>query len=357
MRAVVTGDWHIGISTHGVQEEDGVNSRTRDVVRAAEEIIDYAIANRVDRFIHLGDVWHRNHPNPTDMALAIQLFNKLERAQIYTFVLAGNHDYVHGPRCDATEALSNVDWKYVKFFSDPTVIDDHGVRWLICPHTKKKQLEAFLDDINIYSGDRQNIVLCHTMFQGCIVGSEDTMMSTGVQMIPRDMSVDAIFSGHIHKSQILERQGCATVYHPGSPVCMDFGERHDAKEFIDADVGGASGSKIGTTWVPVKYKRKFIHLDSLMLVDWPDLTGAIVRVEAEKSIVSVEDIENEIKRRGAHAVASIKLLTNEEMAILEHNLTEMTDDKTLMANFLRERCPEHFEKAWNAAWQTIAATQ
>lgn len=352
MRTVVTGDWHIGISTHGVQEDDGVNSRTRDVVRAAEEIVDYAIANKVDRFIHLGDVWHRNHPNPTDIALAIQLFNKLEQAGIYTFVLAGNHDYVHGPRFDATEALSKVDWKYVRFFSDPMVMDDSYIRWFIMPHTKKKTLEEFVASISP-DDQKMNIALCHTMFKGCIVGSEDMMMATGVQMIPRDLNVHLIFSGHIHKSQILERENCATVYHPGSPVCMDFGERNDTKEFMDVWLDGREH----ITWVPVKYQRRFIHLDSLMLEDWPDLTDAIVRVEAQKNIMaSVEDVEDEIKKRGAHSIASIKLLSKEELQILDKQMTEMVDDKVLMADFLRERCPEQFEKAWNLAWEAIGAT-
>lgn len=356
MRAVITGDWHIGISTYGVQEIDGVNSRTRDVVRAADEIIDYAIANKVDRFIHLGDVWHRNHPHPTDIALAIMLFNRLEQAGIYTFVLAGNHDYVHGPRFDAAEALGKINWKYVRFYSDPVRLTDGVVQWVICPHTQKKKLDEFLDDLNIFCPDdsvKQNIVLAHTMFQGCIVGSEDTMMATGVQMIPREMTVDAIFSGHIHKAQILERQGCAPVYHPGSPMCMDFGERNDAKEFMDVMIG----DQIVVNSVPVKYQRRFIHLDNLDLASWPDLTDAIVRVEAKKNaIASVEDVENEIKRRGAHAVASIKLLTEEEQYALDHQISEMVDDKVLMANFLRERCPEQFDKAWAYSWEAISAT-
>jgi DNA repair exonuclease SbcCD nuclease subunit len=190
------------------------------------------------------------------------------------------------------------------------------------------------------------------MFQGCVVGSEDTMMAAGVQMLPRNLGVNTIFSGHIHKPQRLVQDGCADVWHPGSPASMDFGERFDTKEFLDVSI---LPSGISISSVPIKFQRRFVQLDSLDVSLWPDIKDAIVKVDAEvEASVDSAEIENELIKRGAHSVASIRVRTKVEVTAMNYG-SAIVDDKILMAQYLREQCAneEDFQRAWQLAWSSI----
>lgn len=359
MKAAITGDWHIGLNTHGVFDpETGMNTRLIDIRNAAEEIINHAIADGATHFFHLGDLFHTNHPTPTEIAVAQTLINKLSDAGIRTYIISGNHDFVQGKKLDALEMFSKQKIDHVTFHSDPKVVLDGDVRLVIIPHCTQAELMQFVESSKIPQDDKLNVMLCHTTFAGAQVGSEDRMMAAGVTMLRQELNVNVVFSGHIHKPQKLVSaySGRADVHYPGSPIQMDFAERNDEKEFLAFENHGKSFHVISH---PIKSGRKLIQIDTCDYNTWGNIDGAIVKAVVPKDKASgwtAEDIETTLKHRGAFKVASVQIIDHEAQQVAEQVVASKTD-QDLIWEFLQSRLGEDATGGWYDAQEVLADVQ
>jgi DNA repair exonuclease SbcCD nuclease subunit len=356
VKAFITGDWHIGLNTHGVFiPEYGMSSRLMDIKAAANEIIDAAINSGASHFLHLGDLFHTNHPTPTEIGVAQELIQRLSKAEITTYIISGNHDFVQGNKLDVMEMFGKQELANVKFFSDPKVVVDGDVRLVIVPHCTQLELMHFVENSEIPQDGKLNVMLCHTTFTGAQVGSEDRMMAAGVTMLRQELNVKVVFSGHIHKPQKLVSaySGRADVYYPGSPVQMDFAERNDQKEFIVFENNGPS---FHVTHQPIKAGRKLVQIETCDYNTWGNLDGAIIKVVVPKDQAvgwTIDDIETTLMHRGAFLVSSVKIIDNDAQQQVEQVATSQTD-QNLMWEFLSQKLGDEAEAGWYEAQEVLA---
>lgn len=346
MKCLITGDWHLGLLTHGVQRPDGFNSRMQDLKDVILELAN-RLSGTADCFIHLGDLFHSNTPTPAAIATAADIFNVITKQFKHCFVIGGNHDYAV-TRVNPLEVISKMHG--VTCIVTPTRVQVGGKEFAFIPHTNKKDLDAFIAGIDGHP--RNNRVLCcHTTFSGALTGAEDFMLAAGVNPISRGIA-EIIFSGHIHKPQVLKTKQSeyADVYYPGSPMVLDFSERNEKKIALLYDT--VTGNVLD---FELYEPRKFIQLETDDVAAWPNLNEAVVKVRVKKSNNGVYDaLIKAIKDRGAHSIAGI-VVDNDEIVESKKQDVAKIDEKQLMWDFLSQKLGKEAEEGWKMAWEIIAS--
>src|SRR5919206_404520 len=93
MKLLHFADLHLGVENYGRPDAaTGLSTRLGDFLRTFDEVIDYAIAERVDAVLFAGDAFKTRDPNPTVQRAFAQRILRLSRAAIPTVLLVGNHD-------------------------------------------------------------------------------------------------------------------------------------------------------------------------------------------------------------------------------------------------------------------------
>ncbi len=93
MRLFHTSDTHLGHQQYAALGPDGLNVRERDIAAAFNAVVDAAIAERPDAFLHAGDLFDGVRPGNRALAVAMAAFHRLSQAGIPTVVIAGNHEH------------------------------------------------------------------------------------------------------------------------------------------------------------------------------------------------------------------------------------------------------------------------
>jgi exonuclease SbcD len=85
-----------------------------------------------------------------------------------------------------------------------------------------------------------HILVIHGSIQGAVYGSERTVMLGQDVVLPLQMvkrpEWDYVALGHIHQHQALEPERDPPVVYPGSIERIDFGEEHEPKGYVRAEV-------------------------------------------------------------------------------------------------------------------------
>ena len=93
MRIFHTSDTHLGHQQYPRTDEAGLNQREQDIYAAWHKVVDAAVAEGPDLFLHAGDLFDGVRPGNRALAHAMDGFLKLSRAGIPTVVIAGNHEH------------------------------------------------------------------------------------------------------------------------------------------------------------------------------------------------------------------------------------------------------------------------
>jgi exonuclease SbcD len=93
VRVFHTSDTHLGHSQYPRTGDDGLNVRESDIYAAWHKVVDAAVAEKPDLFIHAGDLFDGVRPSNRALAHAMEGFLKLSRAGIPTVAIAGNHEH------------------------------------------------------------------------------------------------------------------------------------------------------------------------------------------------------------------------------------------------------------------------
>lgn len=91
-RLLHVSDTHLGHQAYSRLTADGLNQREVDAQSALARVVDSALGEPPDVFLHTGDLF--DHPRPSNRAIAFALeqFRRLSEARIPTVVVSGNHD-------------------------------------------------------------------------------------------------------------------------------------------------------------------------------------------------------------------------------------------------------------------------
>jgi exonuclease SbcD len=264
-------DAHIDIANYGRHDPaTGLPVRVLDFLKSLDEIVDTAIAEKVDLVLFAGDAYKDRNPAPTFQREWGRRIIRLSKAKIPTLLLIGNHDLSPSlGRANALEEYRTLEIPYVKVLTEPGYLGPDElwnlpVQVVALPWVGRSQMVAALNisgetpaDINAQLEERltelvkgyietrldpklPSILLAHASVQGAIYGSERSVMLGNDVVLPgslvRDKRLDYVALGHIHKAQDLNENKHPPVIYPGSIERVDFGEVDDEKFFVLAEL-------------------------------------------------------------------------------------------------------------------------
>jgi exonuclease SbcD len=93
VRIFHTSDTHLGHAQYPRTDATGLNQREADIYATWHHLIDLAVAEKPDLFIHAGDLFDGVRPSNRALAHALDGFLKLSRAGIPAVAIAGNHEH------------------------------------------------------------------------------------------------------------------------------------------------------------------------------------------------------------------------------------------------------------------------
>jgi exonuclease SbcD len=352
-----TADIHIGMENYGrVDPGTGINARVMDFLRRLSDIGDYAIERGIDLFVFAGDAYKTRDPNATYQREFARRIKRIADAGIPVILLVGNHDMPAVAR-----RASSVDIFGTLEVPNVYVGEREELRQITCrrgqplqvatapyplrtalisrdEHQGKSlaELDNLLQAVMIENlqglaeqarrqPDIPAILVGHFSVNEASHGSERNIMIGRDAAVPRSILTDPIWRyvalGHVHKHQSLNSGAQPPVVYCGSIERIDFGEEHEPKGFVVAEIGDGD-----TEWQFVRgYRREArpfvtVRTDVRDAADptaevvaairaHGDLSAAVVRViiclrqEQEPLLV-----EREIRRalEGAYFVAALQ---------------------------------------------------
>lgn len=284
-------DAHIDMANFGRHDpETGLPLRVMDFLKSLDEIVQTAVAEKVDLVIFAGDTYKDRSPAPTFQREWGKRIMQLSRAGILTLLLTGNHDISPATgRAHAIQEFDTLDVPHVRVlhqpqFLTPADLEDLPVQVMALPWISRSGLAASLEfggaePEKIYASlnarlselvnnwldeadpDFPTILTAHASVEGARYGTERmVMLGTDLVLPPalvKDPRFDYVALGHIHKPQDLNEGSHPPVIYPGSIERVDFGEAQDKKFFILAQV---SKQNTKVTWRELEKIRPFVDI-------------------------------------------------------------------------------------------------
>ncbi|MDQ4075179.1 MAG: exonuclease SbcCD subunit D [Chloroflexota bacterium] len=268
IRVLHFADLHLGVENYGrLDPETGLSSRLMDFLRAFDFVIDYAIDHEVDLVLFAGDAFKNRDPSPTHQREFARRIRRLSDADIPTFLLVGNHDLPNAiKRAHAVEIFDTLETPNItvaerpNYFRIPTrkgVVQVVALPWVTRSHllTRDEYYGLSVDEVNakieetLYrilwrlaqqvNDDEPAVLVAHGTVPGAVFGMErSVLLGQDVLLDPsllKDPRYDYVALGHIHKHQSLNDE--PPVVYSGSIERIDFGEAHEAKGFVIAEIG------------------------------------------------------------------------------------------------------------------------
>ena len=318
-------DAHIDMANYGRHDpQTGLPVRVMDFLKSLDEIVDAAIAERVDLVLFAGDAYKDRTPPPTFQREWGRRLMRLSRAGIPTYLLVGNHDLSPAlGRANALESFDTLEVPHIHVldkpvFLKPGQLEQLPLQLIALPWIFRSGLMAVLDEepgetAQVYEklGERLTelvqlwleqvdqslpvVLAAHCSIQGAVYGGERTvMLGNDLVLSPglvKDPRLDYVALGHIHKQQNLNEGAHPPVVYAGSIERVDFGEAQDDKYFVIAHV---ERGRTRVEWRKLEHIRPFI--DRFVCLTSPEavtdqlraalpaveqLAGAVVRLVIE----------------------------------------------------------------------------
>ena len=335
MKVLVTGDWHIGVTSFGVIDKHGRNSRLLDVAGTIEKICDIALDEKVDHFIHCGDIFHTNRPTTAEQLIFLKFLKFMEREQIDTSIIIGNHDYNSQlGKGHALKLFKQLGFDCISIYDKTEAVIYDDVRFIFYPFAGE---DPDITNIVSQSSVKRNVLVCHSHLEGAVVGAEPFEIKDDKATKFRDLPVDAVFAGHFHKPQVLSEKPLA--FYPGSIQPVDFNERADVKGVVIVDIDDMSHR-------PVSFEtRRLVQcdLDNAGMPSHDDgFRDAIVKVnvelpESEAHKFDECAIREHLEKEGAHSIASINLTVLRDDVKRDPGIKIDSNVKSNFIRFLKQK--------------------
>ncbi len=267
MKILHFADLHLGVESYGrIDPATGLSTRLLDFLSALDQVIDYALENKVDLVLFCGDAYKSREPSQTHQREFAKRINRLSTAGIPIFLLIGNHDLPNAiGRATTTEIFDTLAVKKVYVSNRPALyriptssgtIQIVSLPWLRRSALLSKEdtknlnfdqinqrLQQVLTNIiaaNIPKLDPglPSILAAHVWVSGAKVGSERSMTIGQEHALllsnVAHPAFDYIALGHIHRHQVLSTN--PPVVYAGSLERIDFGEEEDDKGFYLVEI-------------------------------------------------------------------------------------------------------------------------
>ena len=314
MKIIHFADLHLGIENYGrIDPSTGLSSRLNDFLAALDQLVDYALKNRVDLVLFCGDAYKTREPSQTQQREFARRINRLATGDIPVFLLVGNHDMPNASwRATTTEIFDTLAVKNIYVSSNrpdiyniptasgtvqvvslpwlrrSTLLSREDTKNLNLEQINQRMQEALTQVITSKAAGLDPslpaILAAHVWVTGARVGSE-SLMSIGQEPVLLLSNIalpafDYIALGHIHKHQVLSEN--PPVVYAGSLERVDFGEENDEKGFYVVDIEGdpTTGKRqVSFEFHPVN-ARRFLTIDVTTEEDDLDPTATVLRAIA-----------------------------------------------------------------------------
>ena len=311
MKILHFADLHLGVETYGHPDPaTGLSSRLNDFLYAFDQLVDYALDNKVDIVLFCGDAYKSREPSQTQQREFARRINRLAVADIPVFLLIGNHDLPNAiGRATSTEIFDTLAVHNVYVASRPDIyriptasgdIQIAALPWLrrssllSREDTRELNFEGINEKLQqILTGiitdftarldpALPTILAAHVWVAGATAGSEKSMTLGQEHALllsnVANPAFDYVALGHIHKHQVLS-ESPPTIY-AGSMERLDFGEEADNKGFYIVDIQPdqtGDKSKVSYQFQPVE-GRRFLTISLTIDAGDTDPTATVVRV-------------------------------------------------------------------------------
>ncbi len=379
LRIVHLADIHLGTELYGKPNPaTGLSTRVDDFLASLDQVVEAALSERVDLVLLCGDIYRTRDPNPTYQREFAVRVHRLASAGVPVFLLVGNHDLpLATGRASSVDifaalAVPNVyvgrrpDLHRIQTPSGPLQVA--ALPWVLrsALFLKDEYRHKTLEEINRATAEKIErivrdlaqrldpslpaVLAAHASVLGAVYGSEQgVMLGQDIALqksVVANPAFDYVALGHVHKHQVLATRPL-TVY-AGSIDRLDFGEEHEQKGYVLAEVARGAASY---RFCPLAVRR-FLTVEVVAQGEDPlaevlaaiaaaDVAEAIVRVrirttEEKEGLIA----EGEVRRalREAHHVASISKIVERRTRSRwsGHSLKELTPSEALAA-FLRHK--------------------
>jgi len=315
MKILHFADLHLGVESYGrIDPTTGLSSRLGDFLSALDQVVDYALENRVDLVLFCGDAYKSREPSQTQQREFAKRINRLSTSDIPIFLLIGNHDLPNAiGRATSTEIFDTLAVKNVYVSNRPDIyriptnsgiIQIASLPWLrrsgllTKEDTKNlnfdqinQRLQQVLTNIitaNIPKLDPKlpSILAAHVWVSSAQVGSERSMTIGQEHMLllsnVANPAFDYIALGHIHRHQVLSDN--PPVVYPGSLERLDFSEEEDSKGFylVEIEPDKETGKRRVSFDFHQVTGRRFLTIN--ISIESPDTepTSTVLRAIAEQ---------------------------------------------------------------------------
>ena len=315
MKILHFADIHLGVESYGrIDPATGLSSRLLDFLSALDQVVDYALENRVDLVLFCGDAYKSREPTQTQQREFAQRINRLSTSGIPIFLLIGNHDLPNAiGKATTTEIFHTLEIRNVYVSSRPDIyriptqsgtIQIASLPWLrrSALLSKEETKDLNFDQINqrlqqvltnIVAAHASkldpglpSILAAHVWVSGAQVGSE-RLMTIGQEhvLLPSNIAnpaFDYVALGHIHKHQVLSHN--PPVVYAGSLERLDFGEEEDEKGFYLVEIEPdqpAGNRRVSFDFHPVA-GRRFLTINVNIEPEDTDPTSTVLKAVAEQ---------------------------------------------------------------------------
>ena len=334
MRILHFADLHLGVETYGrVDPATGLSTRLLDFLRALDELVDYAVGERVDLVLFCGDAYKSRDPSQTHQREFARRVRRLVDAGIPVFLLVGNHDLpaavsratsleIFGTLLGRTEdpepgtgavyvagkpgthvvptAAGPVQIVALPWLTPGRFLALEGMAGLTIDQVLERMEEVvgrFVQEQGeALDPGRPSILAAHAALTGSLVreGSEK-WMTVGrypelLKSTLHPQLFDYVALGHMHARQTLD--GAAPLVYPGSLARVDFGEEEGEKGFyiVELDAKRPHGKRLAAEpeFRPV-WTRPFVTVNVSPKQEdpTPEVLAAIERAGVGEAIVRV----------------------------------------------------------------------
>lgn len=338
-----TADIHVGMENYGrVDPATGINARVMDFLRRLSDLGDYAVEEGVDVLVFAGDAYKTRDPNPTYQREFARRIKRIADQGVPVVMLVGNHDLpAVARRATSIDIFGTLEVPNVFVGNREELIQitcrrGQALQVALAPYPLRSallgreehrgkslaELDAMLQSIMIenlqalaqQARDRRDvpaILAGHFSVNEASHGSEQNIMIGRDAAVPRSVLADPTWRyvalGHIHKHQNLNASNDPPVVYSGSLERIDFGEEHEPKGFVVAEV-----SDRPTTWQFVgghkRQARPFVTL-RVDVRERPDPTAAVI-----EAINSRGDLPDAVVR------VMVKLRQEQEALLVEREI-------------------------------------
>ena len=315
MKILHFADLHLGVESYGgTDPATGLSSRLLDFLSALDQVVDYALENRVDLVLFCGDAYKTREPTQTQQREFAKRISRLSANNIPIFLLVGNHDLPNAiGRATTTEIFDTLAVKNVYVSNRPDIyhiptrsgtVQIASLPWLRRSALLSKDETKNLDfdqikeslqqaltsaiDLNASKVDPSlpSILAAHVWVAGAQIGSE-RLMTIGQEHVlllsnVANPAFDYIALGHIHKHQVLSES--PPVLYCGSLARLDFSDEEDDKGFylVEIEPDGTTGERqVSFEFYPVS-GRRFLTVDVALESEDLDPTATVLKTIAEQ---------------------------------------------------------------------------